>query len=229
MSIDKPMSKTPPNPELVIFDCDGVLVDTERLANRTLAAMITDLGYPMSGPESQQRFMGRTIENVQAMVEELTGKHLPPDWPDQVRARDLEVFRRGVDAINGIFDVLDFLDGKDIPYCVASSGKHAKMDITLGSSGLMPRVKGRIFSAQDCENGKPHPDVLLLAARTMGFAPETCVVIEDSLPGVQAGLAAGMTVFAYVEDPACDRAAMKAAGATLFEDMNQLPDLLFSA
>lgn len=229
MNIDNPMSKTPPNPKLVIFDCDGVLVDTERQTNQTLAKMITDLGYPMTGPESQQRFMGRTIENVQAMVEELTGKRLPSNWPDQVRARDLEAFRQGVAPVNGIVKVLDFLDEGNVPYCVASSGKHAKMDVTLGSSGLMPRVKGRIFSAQDCENGKPHPDVFLLAARTMGFAPEACVVIEDSLPGVQAGLAAGMAVFAYVEDPTCDRAAMCSAGAKLFEDMNRLPDLLFSA
>ncbi|MEP2579439.1 MAG: HAD-IA family hydrolase, partial [Roseibium sp.] len=99
---------------------------------------------------------------------------------------------------------------------------------TLGSAGLLPRLEGRLFSAQDCARGKPAPDVFLLAARGMNHAPETCVVIEDSLPGVRAAAAAGMRVFAFVEDPACDRAAMTEAGAVLFEAMADLPDLLFS-
>ena len=213
--------------QLIIFDCDGVLVDTERLANRTLARMITELGTPMTGPESQRLFMGRTLENVQQMVEDLTGKTLPPSWPDEIRKRDLEAFAAGVDPISGIFDVLDDLDCRNIPYCVASSGKYAKMHVTLGSSGLLPRLQDRLFSAQDCERGKPAPDVFLLAARTMGYDPADCVVIEDSLPGVRAGIAAGMRVLAFVEDPACDRTAMEAEGAELFEDMKRLPELLF--
>ncbi|PVB60082.1 HAD family phosphatase [Labrenzia sp. 011] len=215
-------------PNLVIFDCDGVLVDTERAANRNMAAIVTELGYPMSGPESQRRFMGRTLENIQEMVEELTGRSLPSDWPDQVRLRDLKAFEAGVDAIDGIEAVLDDLDRRAVPYCVASSGKYRKMHTTLGSSGLLPRLKDRLFSAEDCEHGKPAPDVFLLAARTMGHRPETCVVIEDSVPGVLAAGAAGMRAFAFVEDPACDREAMRAAGATLFTAMTELPELLFS-
>ncbi|UES37948.1 HAD-IA family hydrolase [Roseibium aggregatum] len=214
--------------ELIIFDCDGVLVDTERMANANMAAIISELGVPMTGPECQRRFMGRTLEDVQSMIEDLTGQVLPTDWPDQVRLRDLESFKAGVPAIEGVAGVLDELDRRDVAYCVGSSGKYEKMRTTLGSSGLLPRLEGRLFSAQDCERGKPAPDVFLLAARTMGHAPENCTVIEDSLPGVLAARAAGMGVYAFVEDPACDREAMQGAGAVLFEAMADLPDLLFS-
>lgn len=215
-------------PSLVIFDCDGVLVDTERMANQSMANLVTELGYPMSGPECQQRFMGRTLEDVKELVEELIGRELPDDWPDQVRQRDLEAFRAGVDAIQGVTGVLDDLDGRGVPYCVGSSGKYQKMRTTLGSSGLLPRLEGRLFSAQDCEKGKPAPDVFLLAARTMGHRPEDCVVIEDSVPGVVAARAAGMRALAFVEDPSCDRNAMASAGAVLFDSMTDLPELLFS-
>lgn len=216
------------DPKLVIFDCDGVLVDTERMVNASLAEMVTELGFPITGPECQQRFMGRTLENVKEMVEALTGRSLPDDWPDQVRKRDLEVFAAGVPAITGVADVLDELDRRNLPYCVGSSGKYAKMRTTLGSSGLLPRFQGKLFSAEDCANGKPAPDVFLLAASTMGYPPEDCVVIEDSLPGVQGARSAGMAVYAYVEDPACDREALSGAGAHLFDDMAALPGLLFS-
>ncbi|MEP2703700.1 MAG: HAD family hydrolase [Roseibium sp.] len=216
------------SPSLVIFDCDGVLVDSERMTNGNLAKMVTELGHPMTGTDCQRQFMGRTLENVQAMIEGLIGRKLPDDWPDQVRARDLETFKAGVPAVPGIFEVLDDLDQRGVPYCVGSSGKYAKMHVTLGSSGLLPRLEDKLFSAQDCENGKPAPDVFLLAAKTMGYAPNTCVVIEDSVPGVLAAKAAGMQAYAYVEDPSCDRNAMMKAGAFLFEDMKQLPNLLFS-
>ena len=215
-------------PSLVIFDCDGVLVDSERLVNKVMAELVTELGHPMTGPESQRRFMGRTLEDVQKMVEDLVGKTLADDWPDQVRKRDLEKFKAGVPAIPGIFDVLDDLDRRNIPYCVGSSGRYEKMRVTLGSSGLLSRLEGKLFSAQDCERGKPAPDVFLLAADKMGHAPATCAVIEDSVPGVLAAIAAGMAAYAFVEDPSCDRDAMRNAGATLFEDMLELPGLLFS-
>lgn len=214
-------------PDLIIFDCDGVLVDTERLTNANMAELITDLGYPISGPECQRRFMGRTLENVQEIVEALIGQALPQDWPDQVRARDLESFKAGVPAIPGISGVLDALDTAGLPYCVGSSGRYQKMRTTLGSAGLLPRLEGRLFSAEDCARGKPAPDVFLLAARSLGFAPEACVVVEDSLPGVKAARAANMRVFAYVDDPSADRAALQKAGAVLFEQMSELTGLIF--
>jgi beta-phosphoglucomutase-like phosphatase (HAD superfamily) len=215
-------------PSLVIFDCDGVLVDTERLANQILAELITELGFPISGSECQKRFMGRTLESVKEMVEDLTTRALPADWPDQVRKLDLKAFEQGVAAIPGIERVMDELDRLDVPYCVGSSGEYKKMRSTLGSSGLLPRLEGKLFSAQDCEKGKPAPDVFLLAAKKMGHEPQNCVVIEDSVPGVTAARAAGMRAFAFVDDPSCDRQAMTEAGGILFEHMSELPRLLFS-
>lgn len=214
-------------PKLVIFDCDGVLVDTERLTNRTLAALLTDCGFPITGEHCQKRFMGRTLEAVQEIVERELGRKLPSDWLEQLRARDIESFKAGVAQIPGVADVMDLLDERGIPYCVGSSGKYEKMHSTLGSAGLLPRLKEKLYSSQDCERGKPAPDVFLLAAKSMGHRPEDCVVIEDSLPGVKAARAAGMRVFAYVDDPVCDRDALKAAGAVLIERMDQLPGLLF--
>ncbi|WP_269584819.1 HAD family hydrolase [Roseibium sp. Sym1] len=215
-------------PSLVIFDCDGVLVDTERFTNRNMAEIVTALGHPMTGSDCQKQFMGRTLEDVQRLVEALVGQKLPEDWPDQVRRRDLESFEAGVPAIRGIEGVLDRLEDMGLPYCVGSSGRYQKMRATLGSSGLLPRLEGKLFSAQDCERGKPAPDVFLLAARKMGHAPETCVVVEDSVPGVMAARSAGMRVYAFAEDPACDRDAMTAAGGILFDDMTKLPELLLS-
>ena len=215
-------------PSLVIFDCDGVLVDTERLTNRTMAGLLSEFGFPITGPECQKRFMGRTLEAVQEIVEQELGRKLPADWLIRLRARDIESFKSGVPQVPGVAQVMDLLDRRGIPYCVGSSGKYEKMHATLGSAGLLPRLKDRLFSSQDCASGKPSPDVFLLAARSMGHPPESCVVIEDSLPGVQAATSAGMGVFAYVEDPICDREALRNAGAILFERMEDLPGLLFS-
>lgn len=215
-------------PGLVIFDCDGVLVDTERLTNRTLAAVLTECGYPITGAECQKRFMGQPLENIQAAVERETGRSLPSDWLDRLRARDLECFRAGISQVPGVADVMDLLDQRQVPYCVGSSGKYEKMHATLGSAGLLPRLKGKLFSSEDCARGKPAPDVFLLAARTLGHPPETCVVIEDSLPGVTAAMSAGMRVFGFTADPASDSAGMQKAGAILFQHMKDLPALLFA-
>lgn len=215
-------------PHLVIFDCDGVLVDTERLTNRTMAALLTEYGCRMTGPECQKRFMGRTLEAVQETVEQELGRKLPSDWLVQLRARDLESFKSGVSQVPGVAKVMDMLDQRGIPYCVGSSGKYEKMHSTLGSAGLLERLKDKLYSSQDCAKGKPAPDIFLLAARSMGHTPETCVVVEDSLPGVMAAKAAGMRVYAYVDDPVCDRDALREAGAILFERMSDLPGLLVS-
>lgn len=215
-------------PQLVIFDCDGVLVDTELVANTVLAHLIIDLGVSITPQECQRRFMGRTLESVKIMVEGLCGTSLPTSWPDDVRKLDLEAFAKGVDPIDGISTVLDELDARGLPYCVGSSGKYAKMHMTLGSSGLLPRLKEKLYSAQDCANGKPAPDVFLLAAKGMGIDPTATVVIEDSVPGIMAARAAGMRAFGYTGDSECDHAAMESAGAILFGKMSDLPRILFS-
>jgi len=131
-----------------------------------------------------------------------------------------------VPPVPGIFAALDALDAARVPYCVASSGEMEKMEITLGSSGLMPRVAGRIYNAAMVARGKPAPDLFLHAAKSMGAKPADCIVVEDAVAGVTAGVAAGMRVMAYVAAPYVDREGMRRAGGELFEDMAALPRLI---
>jgi len=221
------MAKSNNPPKLVIFDCDGVLVDTEQIANEVLADVITGLGLPMSATECQATFTGRTLESVMAMVADMTGKDLPANWPDMIREKDLIAFDAGIDPIEGVADVVADLKERGIPWCVGSSGKYEKMHRTLGSAGLLPLFKDVLYSAQDCAEGKPAPDIFLYAARGMGHDPAECVVIEDSVPGIMAARAAGMKVFGYTADPHAQTELMAKEGAVLFDRMADLPKLLF--
>ncbi len=184
----------------LFFDCDGVLVDTEPVANRALARFLGECGYEISYEECRRLFVGRTMQAVQAHVEEATGRPLGEDWPERIRDATLKAFAEGVEPVEGARDVLSGLDARSMPYCVASSGKFEKMRFTLGATGLLPLVEDVLFSAEEVAHGKPAPDLFLHAAARMGHAPERCLVIEDSVPGVQAGVAAGMTVIGYAAD-----------------------------
>lgn len=221
------MPKPVPSASLIIFDCDGVLVDTERVANELLVRLLADLGMVITYAECRRRFVGRSLSAVQEEVEAELGRQLAPDWPDAVvRKETLHAFEAGIEAIAGVREQLEWLAGLPHPFCVASSGQIQKMHATLGSSGLLPFVKDVLFSADMVGKGKPAPDLFLHAAAQMGHAPETCVVIEDSVPGVQAGIAAGMKVLGYAGDPHTDAEGLKREGAHLFDDMRALPDLL---
>lgn len=213
-------------PTLVIFDCDGVLVDTEKAANRSLTERLNLLGLDISYEACRRRFVGKSLKSVQAEVEAELGRNLAADWDVMIEREEIEVFRHTTQAIVGVEAQVMRLRDHGIPFCVASSGRIEKMHATLGSAGLLPVLKDVLFSATMVENGKPAPDLFLYAAEQMGHAPETCVVIEDSRPGVEAGVAAGMRVLGYAGDPLTDRAALKAAGATVFDSMEQLPALL---
>lgn len=221
-----PMLRPMKKPTLVIFDCDGVLVDTEQAANRSLTERLNLLGWDISYEACRRRFVGKSLKSVQAEVEVELGRNLAIDWDVTIEREEIEVFRHTTEAIVGVEAQVMRLRDQGIPYCVASSGRIEKMHATLGSAGLLPVLKDVLFSATMVENGKPAPDLFLHAANSMGHAPETCVVIEDSRPGVEAGVAAGMRVLGYVGDPLTDRAALSAAGATIFDGMEQLPDLL---
>jgi HAD superfamily hydrolase (TIGR01509 family) len=146
----------------------------------------------------------------------------PIDWEAEFERRYDEVFARELEPVEGIVEVVQALT---VPTCVASSGSHARMDRTLGLTGLLDRFRGRIFSVDDVEHGKPAPDVFLHAARTMGVSPDRCAVVEDSVSGVTAGLAAGMTVFAYAGG-VTSAAALALEGAVVFDDMRALPALV---
>lgn len=211
-------------PSLVIFDCDGVLVDSEGIANRTLAAAVTDLGLAMDEAGSRREFVGLSMTSVMARIEAMTGRALPPDWLPALQARTYDGFRAGIEAMPGVGAAVDAIQAAGIATCVASSGTPDKMALTLGLTGLAPRFAGRLFSAVEVRHGKPAPDLFLHAAARMGFAPTDAVVIEDSVPGVTGAVAAGMRAFGFARDT--DARLLAEAGAEIFSDMADLPGLL---
>jgi HAD superfamily hydrolase (TIGR01509 family) len=208
--------------ELVVFDCDGVLVDSEVIAVRVDQRVLADLGWELELEEIVERFVGRSEASFIASIEQHLGIELADGWDRKYEPWYRTAFERGLVAVDGIHDALDRLT---LPHCVASSGSHAKMQRTLGQTALLDRFDGRIFSATEVARGKPAPDLFLHAARSLGTAPERCVVVEDSAYGVQAARAAGMHVLAYaggVTPP--ERLA--GSGTTVFTDMRDLPDLI---
>jgi HAD superfamily hydrolase (TIGR01509 family) len=206
--------------DLVIFDCDGVLVDSERLAIRTEAEILSGLGWPLSESEIVERFVGRSAAYMHEQIERHLGRSL--DWEIEFERRYQEVFERELVVVSGVVEALDRIP---VPTCVASSGSHEKMEFTLGITGLFERFRGRIFSADEVEHGKPSPDVFLLAARKMGVSSMRCAVIEDSVSGVTAGLAAQMAVFAFAGGVTTET-QLALDGAVVFDDMAVLPRLL---
>ncbi|MGE0153425.1 MAG: HAD family hydrolase [Reyranellaceae bacterium] len=211
----------------VIFDCDGVLVDTERLANRVFAAALNRIGLDWSVEETMRRLVGRSMSSCVAIIERETGRTLPGDFLARLQEETFAAFRAApVQPVAGIVGVLDWLEAERVPYCVASSGEIEKMRLTLGLAGLLPRFEGRMFSAAMVARGKPFPDLFLHAASGIGARPPDCTVIEDAVPGVEAGVAAGMRVLAYAGASHADRAGLKAAGGAVFEAMEELPRLL---
>jgi HAD superfamily hydrolase (TIGR01509 family) len=214
-------------PSLVLFDCDGVLVDSEPITNRVFAQMINEVGLPMTREEVLQRFVGRSMPYCFALIEELLNRSLPDNFPTEFRDRSFSALQRELKAVAHIESVLDELDARSIRYAVASSGTHEKMRTTLGITGLLPKVEGRLFSTTEVAHSKPAPDVYLHAAKRMGVAPQYCYVVEDTPIGVAAGVAAGMKVYGYAAfTPA---KTLREAGAhAIIDDMRHLPGLWFA-
>jgi HAD superfamily hydrolase (TIGR01509 family) len=208
--------------DLVIFDCDGVLVDSERLAVRVEAEYLAELGWPLSQAEIVERFLGRTAEYMDEAVEARLGSRLPGDWKDQFQRRYREAFAAELVAVDGVEEALDQITA---PTCVASSGSHDKLRFTLGHTGLYERFEGRIFSGYEVANGKPAPDLFLHAAARMGADPARCAVIEDSLYGVLAARAAGMRAFGYAGGLTTPE-RLEGEATVVFDDMRELPRLL---
>jgi HAD superfamily hydrolase (TIGR01509 family) len=213
---------------LVIFDCDGVLVDSEPIANRVFADALGELGLRMSEAEMYEEFVGRSMAYCMRIVEERLGRPAPVDFVARLQERTFSAFEsEGLKATDGIVEALDALDALEIPICVASSGEIEKMRFTLGLTGLLPRFEGRLFSATQVAHGKPAPDIYLFAADRMGVSPNRCIVVEDSPAGARAGLAAGMTVLGYCAHTPADVLERLGVHRT-FADMRRLPDLLAS-
>jgi HAD superfamily hydrolase (TIGR01509 family) len=208
---------------LVIFDCDGVLIDSEPIANRVLAAQLAPVGLMMSPGEIMARFVGRTRDGCLELAQALLGRPLPEDFGQQWDEALFSALASEVRAVEGVRELLSSLS---IPYCVASNGTPHRMRMSLEAAGLLPLVEGRLFTASEVARPKPAPDLFLHAARTLGAAPRDTVVIEDTPTGVRAGVAAGMRVLAYVAAPHAERDALREAGAELFHDMAQVKSLL---
>jgi HAD superfamily hydrolase (TIGR01509 family) len=208
--------------ELVIFDCDGVLIDSERLAVKVDVEVLRELGWPLTEAEVIERFVGRSDADTQAAIEAHLRRDLPAGWNEQVQSRYREVFAESLAPVPGVVEALDRIT---MPSCVASSGTHEYLRYTLGLTGLYERFAGRIFSVEDVRRGKPAPDLFLHAAERSGAQPRGCVVVEDSRSGVEAARAAGMRVLAFAGGltPA---ELLEGPGTTLFEHMAELPGLL---
>ncbi|MEU8541868.1 HAD family hydrolase [Streptomyces sp. NPDC048717] len=208
--------------ELVIFDCDGVLVDSERIYCRVDREVFASLGAEFSEEEMVDLFVGSSGKQLTTLIEERLGRRLEHGWDRPFRYLYEEALDAELTEVEGVTEVLDALD---VPFCLASNGSHRSIRRNLTRTGLLPRFEGRVFSAHDVAHGKPAPDLFLHAARSMGVAPERCAVVEDSAYGVQAARAAGMRVFGFTGGlTRADRLA--GPGTRLFTHMRELPELL---
>lgn len=216
-------------PDLVIFDCDGVLVDSEMIANDVMADVLSRAGLPITGAECRARFIGMSIAKVRAVVEEDLNRALPADFEQTLRSADILAFERDLSAVHGIQSALETIT---VPMCIASSGSPEKIAASMRITGLGPYFQDHIFSATMVANGKPAPDLFLLAALQMATPPERCIVIEDSVLGVLAGTRAGMTVLGFagashaIIDAAYGDRLTEAGATSVFTDMAALPGLL---
>lgn len=206
----------------IIFDCDNVLVDTESTLVAVLMEMAAEYGAEMDIEEAISLFSGRKLMQSIQFLEQKSGVSFPPDFEKKFRARLYDEFRKSVQPIEGVKGLLENLK---LPYCVASSGPREKIELNLGLTGLINFFdESRIFSSYDIESWKPDPGIFLHAASTMGFSPAQCVVIEDSIAGIEAATSGGFRVYGLTNGNNQQELAQK--GAIVFEDMSALPQLL---
>ena len=209
--------------DLVIFDNDGVLVDSEGHANQILSDLLNESGWAsgMTREESMAEFLGRSLPAIRQRIEARLGHTLPADFESRYHARLFDVFDRQLAAIPGVEAALEQIR---TPSCVASSGSHARIRRALAATGLLARFEGRIFSAEDVAHGKPAPDLFLHAASILGVAPARCAIVEDSPLGVEAANAAGMVAFGFAR--ATPPMLLSKASGGIFSSMSDLPALL---
>ena len=214
---------------LVIFDCDGVLVDSEPLANVSFSRALKAVGLDWSVEETMRRLMGRSLKSCLEICEAELGAKLPDDFLERMQAITYQSFRDApLQPVAGVREAIVVLQEAGLDTCVASSGSPEKMRFTLGLTGLWDLFEGRIYSASQVPRGKPFPDLFLHAAISMDVQPFDCVVVEDSVPGVQAARSAGMRALAYAGEPYADPAGLKRAGGEVFDAMQRLPGLVLA-
>lgn len=211
--------------DLVIFDNDGVLVDSEPIANRCLAELLAEYGLDVDWLDCVERYLGSTLGRVRDLVEADLGHPVPADFEERYRSTVYPILAAEVEAVPGVASALDQLAATDTVTCVASSGLHQRIRLTLDRAGLRDRFADeQLFSAEDVGVGKPAPDLFLHAASVLGVDPARCAVIEDAPAGIEAAHAAGMTVFGYAA--LTPVRFIENANGGVFFDMATLPDLL---
>ncbi|MFL9961771.1 HAD family phosphatase [Paraburkholderia sediminicola] len=216
--------------DAVLFDCDGVLVDSEPITNRVLTEMLGELGWHMSVEETMRIFVGKTVKDEAALIEARTGFAITTDWLMKFRERRNTALDRELQAIEGAASAVralyTALDGR---IAVASGADRIKVELQLAKAGILDCFEGRIFSGHEMPRSKPFPDVYLAAAAALGVNPNRCAVVEDTVTGATAGVAAGATVFGYcpAELGHSSATALHGAGAVhVFQEMAELPAML---
>jgi HAD superfamily hydrolase (TIGR01509 family) len=209
---------------LIIFDCDGVLIDSEPVVNELVATELTRLGWRMTAEECYARFLGLNLDDMVPLIEAGLGRPLPSAWPETMAAQIVARVQRDVPMIAGARGALEAVTELGLPWRVASNSSHAEMTAKFGCNGLLPLVAGRLHSFTDVPRGKPAPDLFLAAAAAEHVPPAACLVVEDSVPGVRGAVAAGMRCLGYA--PHDDGEALAAAGAVPFRSLFALPDML---
>ena len=211
--------------QLVIFDCDGVLVDSETISNAVLARALTAEGLPTTLPQSRRDYQGLLLAEIDSRAQAKLGRPLAKDWIERYERDRTIAFRRELRAVPGVAEAIQQIKEAGPAVCVASQGKLEKTRLSLQLTKLDPLfVDEALFSAYSVPRGKPHPDLFLHAAQAMAAEPSRCAVVEDTLSGVTAAVAAGMRVVGYAADS--DAAVLRAAGAEVFEAMEELPGML---
>lgn len=212
--------------EAVLFDCDGVLVDSEPIVNRVLRDMLAERGWTLSSEECWRIFVGKAVKDERALIEQHTGQQLTEDWLAGFRERRNAALELELSAIANVHAAVHEIHARHAARIACASGAdRVKVELQLRKVGLLDYFDGRIFSGHEMPRSKPHPDVYLAAADALAARPQRCAVVEDTLTGVAAGLAAGATVFAYVPQGDADL-FLRAGVAGVFSDMTQLPDVL---
>ena len=212
---------------LVIFDCDGVLADSEPLANRVTAEMISREGWPITAAEAEARFVGLNLEAMVPVIEKELGRPLGADWVERLTTRLIEVFGRELREIPGAVAAMRAISVLGVPWRVASNSTHQEMAAKFSAMGVSALVAGRVHSYTDVARGKPAPDLFLAAALAEAVSPAECVVVEDSVTGARAAAAAGMPCLGFAPDGG--HPGLQAQGARLFGSMFDLPGLIAAA
>lgn len=218
---------TPSPLRLVIFDCDGVLVDSEGPSARVTAREVSLLGWPITAAEAMTRFIGLRLSDLPALVTAHTGQPVPLGWVEHVRRCLIDTLANELEAMPGAAAALQATTALGLPYRIASNSSHEEMAVKFARTGLASLVAGRVHSARDVAAGKPAPDVFLAAAAAEGVAPQACIVVEDSLPGTRGALAAGMACIGL--DPHGAGEALRAAGGYPIQALSELPALFRAA